>query len=460
MGAKLLRLTVTKNPYVPLRGGLFPSPKQAYFLTADPVLEAMYGGAAGGGKSDALLAAALQYVTEPGYAALLLRRTFADLKLPGALMDRAAEWLSGTDATWNSNDHQWVFPSGATLTFGYLENEKDKYRYQSSEFQFIGFDELTQFTRTQYTYMFSRLRRLLGSAVPLRVRSATNPGGEGHDWVSQRFPVQNHGGRPVIRDGRMFVPALMEENPGLDREAYELSLAELDPVTRAQLRAGDWNVRQQGNLFKRHWFDVIDADRVPPLEDAVRCWDLAATTAEEADDPDWLAGVKLGKVGKTYYVLHVTRDRLTPQGVEKLITRTAAVDTVRTKVRIEQEGAASGKIVRSYYTRLLDGYDARFTGIPKAAKTVRAGPFSAACERGDVKLVRGAWNETYLDELCAFPQEGVKDDQVDASTNAYKQLSGGPGEWAGAELSTVFNRSALRNPEPSPRDLLMRQLGR
>ena len=97
------------------------------------------------------------------------------------LMDRARDWLGGTQARWNAHDHVWTFPSGASLTFGYLETERDKYRYQSSELQYIGFDELTQFGESQYLYLFSRLRRLAGCKVPLRMRSASNPGGLGHD---------------------------------------------------------------------------------------------------------------------------------------------------------------------------------------------------------------------------------------------------------------------------------------
>ena len=116
-----------------------PTPKQLAFLLL-PCREAFYGGSAGGGKSAALLMAALQYIDHPGYAALILRRTYADLALPGALMDRAHEWLGGSAARWNSAEHSWTFPSGATLTFGYLEMEIHKFRYQSAEFQFCAFD--------------------------------------------------------------------------------------------------------------------------------------------------------------------------------------------------------------------------------------------------------------------------------------------------------------------------------
>lgn len=296
-----------------------------------------------------------------------------------------------------------------------------------------GFDELTQFTRTMYLYMFSRVRKAETMNVPLRVRAATNPGGAGHDWVRQRFIDAG------TESGRRFVPARLEDNPYLDRASYEESLAELDPVTRAQLRHGDWNVRPEGNLFNRDWFEVIEPDRVPVLKETVRAWDLAATTEEEAADPDYVAGVKLGVVGRTYYVLHVARDRLTPQGVERLITRTAAADTDAVRVRIEQEGAASGKIVRGHFLRLLDGYDARFTGIPRTSKLNRAGPFSAACERGDVKIVRGAWNEAFLDELCAFPQEGMHDDQVDAASAAYQALAGGVRQFTPADWGKIVS---------------------
>jgi hypothetical protein len=139
----------------------------------------------------------------------------------------------------------FTFPSGAKLAFGYLETEADKFRYQGAEFQFIGFDELTQFTETQYRYLFSRLRRLENCPIPLRMRSASNPGGVGHDWVKQRFLTEG----PSF--GRVFVPALLEDNPFLDQKECEKSLCELDPITRRQYRTGDWSARHGGSLFVR-----------------------------------------------------------------------------------------------------------------------------------------------------------------------------------------------------------------
>jgi predicted phage terminase large subunit-like protein len=166
---------IAQNPYIPH----LPTPKQLALLLA-PELEVLWGGSAGGGKSDGLLMAALEYVDVPGYTALLLRRTYADLSLPGALMDRAHQWLRGTDAHWSDQKKTYTFPSGATLTFGYLQTDADKFRYQGSELCFIGWDELTQFPETSYRYLFSRLRKPANVEVPLRLRSASNPGGVGH----------------------------------------------------------------------------------------------------------------------------------------------------------------------------------------------------------------------------------------------------------------------------------------
>jgi hypothetical protein len=229
-----------------------------------PHLEAFYGGEPGGGKSDALLMGALQYVDVPGYAAILFRRTYTDLSLPEALMSRAHEWLRGTDARWRETTKTWTFPSGASMSFGYLENEKDKYRYQSAAFQYVAFDEVSQFYETQYTYLFSRLRRLEGSTIPLRMRSASNPPttSEGQ-WVKDRFITNRP--RDVI-----FIPAGLDDNPHIDKEAYLSSLDHLDEITRKALF--DWFASVEGLVFHNFSDENItdeepDPDR--PIELAV-----------------------------------------------------------------------------------------------------------------------------------------------------------------------------------------------
>jgi hypothetical protein len=224
-----------KTQYCPHK----PHPKQAEFL-ALTCIEAGFGGAAGGGKSDALLMAGLQHIDQPGYAGLLLRRTYADLALPGAIMARSHEWLSGTDAHWNGLEKQWTFPSKATLSFGYCDNDRDRYRYQGAELQFIGIDELTQWPEAWYRYLFSRLRRKKGSSVTPRMRSSFNPGGIGHEWVRRRF-IEAEPGGPV------FIPSKLDDNPSLDATEYREALERLDPTTRKQLLEGIW-IRDSGGL--------------------------------------------------------------------------------------------------------------------------------------------------------------------------------------------------------------------
>lgn len=236
------------DKYIPY----LPTGKQLAFLLL-PHKEALFGGAAGGGKSDALLMGALQYVHIKNYAAIIFRKTYADLKLPGALIDRSFLWLRNTDARWDSQNHAWYFPTGAKVAFGYMDSENTKYRYQGAEFQYVGFDELTQFLEEDYLYLFSRLRRIKDFPVAPRMRAATNPGGIGHRWVRDRFSIQRvgetyRGTNPV----RPHIPAFLRDNPFLEQDEYQEQLERLDPVTREQLLRGDWGVTADGR-FRKSW---------------------------------------------------------------------------------------------------------------------------------------------------------------------------------------------------------------
>lgn len=253
-----------------------PHPPQHAFLLLDEleVLEAFYGGAGGGGKSDAMLMAGLRYVDVPGYSALILRKTFADLALPGAIMHRAKEWLAPTDAKWNERDFRFTFPGGASLSFGYLQTRNDRYRYAGAEFQFIAFDELTQFEEEDYRFLFTRLRRPSEgplAEVPLRMRSASNPGGRGHEWVKRRLverlpakPVEGEAPDPMDTPERaarrVFIPAKLRDNPSLDPDTYEESLAGADPFTREQILNGDWYARPAGAwVYDHHHLAAVEA---------------------------------------------------------------------------------------------------------------------------------------------------------------------------------------------------------
>ena len=398
-----------------------PTRKQLGFLLLDTP-EALYGGAAGGGKSDALLMAALQYVHVPGYSALLLRKTYSDLALPGALMSRAVEWLAPSDATWSGNSKRWMFPSGASLTFGYLDQAGSEYRYQSSEFQYIGFDELTQFRENQYRYLFSRLRRLEGQPVPLRMRAASNPGGVGHEWVRQRFVDKD-----VRNYDRIFIPATLADNPYLDQQAYLMSLDQLDPITKRQLLNGDWTARHGGDKFHREWFDIVDA--VPAGLTKIRYWDMAATEPKGNRDPDYTAGALLGLSSEGItYIIDVRRMRGSPGAVERHVRITAETDSPEVTITMEQEPGASGVANIDHFRRkILQGYTF-YPDRVSGSKEVRASPLSSQAEAGNVKLVRGPWIPDFLDEAETFPT-GDHDDMVDAVSGAYNRLTfkGRPG---------------------------------
>lgn len=405
------------NRYIPH----LPHPKQAAFLLL-PHREILFGGAAGGGKSDALLMAALQYFDVPGYAAIILRTSRAALNLPGGLIPRSHEWLAGTGAKWSDNDKTWHSPEGATLTFGYIEGPRDRFRYASSEYQFIGFEELTEFRRREdYTFLFSRLRKTGSLRVPLRMRSTTNPIGPGYRWVKARFV--DVPGTPR----RCYLPSTLDDNPSLDTEEYEEALAELDPVTRAKLRRGDWSASKGGKIFRRD--DVVFIHEAPRCSRIVRYWDLAASEpSDDYPDPDWTVGVKMGLRADTGdpVVLDVQRTRLGPDGVEALIRRTAERDGKAVRIRVPQDPGQAGKDQVLRYVRLLRGYD--LDGIRESgSKEVRARPFAAQWRKGLVQMIPGTHTDDYLEILEAFDgidNDGAHDDDVDASSGAYNNLTG------------------------------------
>lgn len=386
-------------------------------------LEGLFGGAAGGGKSSALLMSALQYVDVPNYSAILFRRTYADLALPGALMDRFRGWISAyEDVHWNANSYVATFPSGARISFGYLNNTNDYLRYKGSEFQFIGMDEVTEIRESDYRYMFSRLRRPATGAlskVPLRMRTASNPA---PNWVRQRFIVEGK------NEQRFFVPSFLTDNPGIDAESYRQALSVLDPVERRRLEFGDWWSTTLGTLFDRTDFPIIDGGDVPEITSsarAVRYWDLAATEPHSGNtDPDWTVGTLMMFDQGISYVMDVRKMRAKSDKVEAFISQTAQEDGKAIAIRMEQEPGSSGKALIDQYARyVVPGWDLQ--GIRSSGdKETRARPFAAAVANGNVRLVRGKWITDWLDELSSFPEVCNHDDQVDSAVGAFTFLTG------------------------------------
>lgn len=388
-----------------------PHPKQADFLALD-CLEALYGGAAGGGKSDALLMAALQYVHVPGYSALILRRTYADLALPGAIMDRAREWLAGSDAVWHDRDKTFTFPSGARLSFGYLDAEKDRFRYQGAEFQFIGLDELTQFPEAWYRYLFSRLRRPKTgelSRVPLRMRGATNPGGIGHEWVRRRFIDEGA--------GAVFVPAVLADNPSLDADEYRASLALLDQRTRDQLEKGNWERDVEGLVF-RYDSTRNRARVVPQLTRYVLGIDYGFN--------DSCAFVELGWAphDRRVFVTWCHREeRMTPSDAAEFVKR-------RTSVRsYDRLIADTGGLGKGYSEEARKRFQLPIEPAQKNDKLGYIRLFNGALERGEILLcdgcedLEGEWLELPWNAARDDYEPGFMDHLADAALYGWRETS-------------------------------------
>lgn len=244
-----------------------PQPAQVRFLCR-PEYEALYGGAAGGGKSEALVMEAVRQVHIPHYRALILRKTYPELsELIGKSLSYYPRAFPG--ARFNETKHRWTFPSGATVEFGAMHRTADKLKYQGRTWDFIAFDELTHFTWEEYSYLFSR-NRPIGPGTRVYIRSTANPGGVGHGWVKDRFITAAPAGTRIVAemdvknpDGsiskvkrdRVFIPASVYDNKILlsNDPNYIASLSLLPDAERRALLEGDWD-SFSGQVF-REWTD-------------------------------------------------------------------------------------------------------------------------------------------------------------------------------------------------------------
>ena len=241
-----------------------PQPKQRLFQER-PEYEALYGGAAGGGKSDALLTEALRQVRIPYYRAIIFRKTYPQLS---ELIDRSKELYKPAfpRARYNHTEHYWQFPSGAKIYFGSMQREQDRTNYQGKRYDFVAFDELTHFTWQEYSYLMSR-NRPGGPGTRVYIRATTNPGGIGHGWVKDRFitagkpltpivgeyEIMTPQGLQTLKRKRIFVPATVFDNQKLldNDPMYLANLAMMPEAERNALLYGSWD-SFDGQVF-REW---------------------------------------------------------------------------------------------------------------------------------------------------------------------------------------------------------------
>lgn len=441
-----------------------PGP-QTRFL-ASTATEVLYGGAAGGGKSSGLIALPLRWLSHPRFRALVLRRETTQL---GDLLDKAEtlypKLFPGAEPKSTGAGVLWRFPSGASIWFNHCQRETDAAKYDGFEFQLVEFDELTHFTRKQYLAVRARIRSP-HAGLPRYTRSTSNPGGEGHEWVKYRWgpwldPEFEAPGLPVREDpetgerlppalpgevlwyvpsddgdrwvpkgtpgalSRTFIPALAADNPHLldNDPEYLLRLGDLDRVRREQLLRGNWLITEApGELFQRPWFEIVDAAPAEALR--VRAWDLAATEPHATNpDPDWTRGVRwaLSRDG-IYYIEDVASGRHRPHGMEKLVVQTANLDGRDVAIELPLDPAQAGKFEVAALVSALRGFNVHARKIV-GDKVSRARPMSAQAEAGNIKLVRGPWNLEFLREMERFPARDAHDDQVDAGSLGFEQVT-------------------------------------
>lgn len=243
--------------------------KQQAFIDSQ-AFETLFGGAAGGGKSYGQLVDGLLYALKyPKSKQIIFRSTFADLEK--SLIRTSMDLYPLSIADYNSSKHTWKFKNGSIIDFGYIQYEKDVYQYQSAEYDVVRFDELTHFTEFMYTYLISRCRG--ANPYPKCIKSSTNPGGVGHNWVKERFidiGVPNTIHTCKLETGetttRIFIPSLVQDNKFMltyDPD-YIKRLDALPEKERRALKYGDWDIfdGQFFTEFKRN-IHVIEPFEIP-----------------------------------------------------------------------------------------------------------------------------------------------------------------------------------------------------
>lgn len=453
--------TKAQNPGVTVLGP--QAGPQTAFLSS-PADIVFYGGSAGGGKTYGLLLDPLRYVQYPKFGAVIFRRTYPEIKNEGGLWDESTNIYLPLGARPKETDLSWTFPSGCVISFAHLQHEKNIYSWQGAQVPYIGFDEVTHFTPRQFWYLLSRQRNVAG--IPNLVRATCNPDPDSFvrniiDWWIDHngFAIPERSG--VIRwfvrisdtlvwgDTKeeleekypnipprsfTFISAKLSDNQVLMQKdpGYLATLMSLPLVDKARLLDGNWNIRPMAGLyFKRHWFEIVEPELVPKrMVKICRGWDLAGTskddnTSSEKKLPDATAGVKMGRDKEgNIWVMDLVYDRMTPMQVERTVKNCATQDGMHTMIRLPQDPGQAGKAQVAHFAKLLLGYSFR-TRVMTGDKVTRAGAFSSAAEHGIVKIVKGEWNDTFLTHLEQFPPEVGSPDIVDASVEAFHELTSG-----------------------------------
>jgi predicted phage terminase large subunit-like protein len=419
------------------------------------------GGGAGGGKTwSTLFRFGLHAARYPKYYGAIFRREMPQITMGGGIWEESMSLYPMWNARPNFSTHEWRFPETRSLIqLRGLQHAKDVIDYAGAQFAEFAFEEATLMEETQFWFLYSRLRSQCG----MRPRAFLTCNPDPDSWVAKMvawwigedgYAIAARAGvkRYFVRDGDelvwgdtadevrdraahvlrrpratrpqsfRFIPAMLADNPKGDPD-YETKLMALSLVERMRLLGGNWKIRAAaGTVFKRVWFEIID--HLPHDVIATsRGWDLAATQpSTDNKEPDWTRGVRMSRHASGLFVVQDVkslRDR--PYAVEQLVHRTTREDGRECRQAMWQDPGGAGKSEAQRFLRELAGWDVRIA-VASENKLTYAKPVSAQAEGGNMKLLRGDWNESYLNELEAFP-DGAKKDQVDATSRAFLDLT-------------------------------------
>lgn len=441
-----------------------PGPQTDFLASIADVV--IYGGAAGGGKSFALLLEPLRHYDNAHFGGVVFRRDREQVTNEGGLWDESFSIYPHFGASPNLSDLYWKFPSGASIGFAGLQYDKDVRKWQGSQMPFIGFDELTHFSEFQFFYMLTR-NRSAKAGFRSYIRATTNPDAE--SWVREfisfwidpatGLPIKERAGvvRYLVREqdrnfwfdspadaaaafphlfdlvgadfckSVTFIPADIFDNPALieNDPAYLANLLAAPLIERERLLLGNWNVKATaGKVYNREWFQIVDTIPAGGLD--IRFFDLAATekkikSTSRKNDPDYTATVKMRYYSKNnlWIVTDAYQIQTAPANVERLVYNLADIDRREAKangatyaIRWEREPGSASKRESVRWVSMLKGIDAR--GVPSNDdKLSRARNASAQAEAGNIKLLAADWNNMLLTNLHGFP-DLAHDDLFDA----------------------------------------------
>lgn len=452
---------------------------------------------AGGSKSFTCLLKALKYVKDPAARVLIVRESYPTLKLSGGLFDESYNIYPHFGGVPKVQRLTWVFPNGATIQFAALPDNLDEWRgLQASH---ILVDEAATFKEGDILFLMSRLRSA-NYKGHMNITMTCNPDSSSfladwtkYSWEGTEDGVPREGTEHRIRyfvniEGGIkwgdskeelyetwghgktmgvdfnpksfrFIPLRVYDNPTLlkNNPSYLDNLLNLPKVEQLIFLHGSWTAKSEGaTYFKREWCDIVD--EVPTNVMArVRSWDFAGTepsTTGAYSNPDWTVGVLMSRdrLGN-YYIEDIKRFRYRTERVLKEVIQTAQEDGVKeVEVTIPTDAGAAGKVAAQYYLRVLSehGVYARTKILSgHASKMTRFKPLCALAESGSLKVLKADWNDAFFNELENFKddireQRKQKDDQVDASSDAFAHL-------ARKTTIPIFSVKPLSQASPIPK---------